>query len=150
MNVESSAFITADAWFCLIMVVGGLLTGVVGYRLLVRRSGWLAAAGLILGAVAGALVALWVGENIGLGTYNHLLATSPNGTYFHASLALWGQERAGDLGAAHLAGHPDGRVGGPPGRGDGGDRIAQDRMAPTRPACGQADRPGATVRRLGG
>jgi hypothetical protein len=88
VNVETSAFITADAWFCLIMAVGGLLTGIVGYRLLVRRAGWPAAAGLVLGAVAAALVALWVGENIGLGSYNHLLASSQNGTYFHASLAL--------------------------------------------------------------
>lgn len=88
VNAESSAFITADVWFCLIMAVGGLLTGVVGYRLLVRRAGWPAAAGLVLGAVAAALLALWVGENIGLGTYNHLLATSHSGVYFHASLAL--------------------------------------------------------------
>jgi hypothetical protein len=88
VNTESSAFITADAWFCLITAVGGLLTGVLGYRLLVRRTGWPAAAGLVLGAVAAALVALWVGENIGLGSYNHLLATSPDGTYFRASLAL--------------------------------------------------------------
>ena len=31
---------------------------------------------------------LWTGENIGLGTYNHLLAASPDGTVFRASLAL--------------------------------------------------------------
>ena len=30
----------------------------------------------------------WVGDNIGLGTYNHLLASSPAGTVFHSSLAL--------------------------------------------------------------
>jgi len=88
VNVETSAFIVADAWFCLIVVVGGLITGILGYRFLVRRAGWTAAAGLVLGAVAAALLALWIGENIGLGTYNHLLATSPNGTLFHASLAL--------------------------------------------------------------
>jgi hypothetical protein len=88
VNVETSAFIVADAWFCLIVVVGGLITGILGYCFLVRRTGWPAAAGLVLGAVAAALLALWIGENIGLGTYNHLLATSPNGTLFHASLAL--------------------------------------------------------------
>ena len=88
VNVETSAFIVADAWFCLIVVVGGLITGILGYRFLVRRTGWTAAAGLVLGAVAAALLALWIGENIGLGTYNHLLATSPNGTFFHESLAL--------------------------------------------------------------
>jgi len=88
VNAETSAFILADAWFCLIVVVGGLITGVVGYKLLVRRAGWPATAGLVLGAVAAALLVLWTGENVGLGTYNHLLATSPNGTFFHASLAL--------------------------------------------------------------
>jgi len=31
---------------------------------------------------------LWTGENIGLGTYNHLLAASPDGAFFHASLGL--------------------------------------------------------------
>jgi hypothetical protein len=88
INAESSAFIAADAWFCLIAAAGGVITGVVGYRLLVRRAGAIATAGLVLGAVAAALLALWTGENIGLGTYNHLLAASVNGTVFHASLAL--------------------------------------------------------------
>jgi hypothetical protein len=88
VNAESSAYIVADAWFCLIAVIGGLITGILGYRFLVRRAGWTAAAGLVLGAVAAALLALWIGENIGLGTYNHLLATSKNGALFHESLAL--------------------------------------------------------------
>jgi hypothetical protein len=88
VNAETSAFILADAWFCLIAALGGAITGVAGYRLLVRRADWIATAGLILGAVAASLLALWTGENIGLGTYNHLLATSADGTLFHASLAL--------------------------------------------------------------
>ena len=88
VNAESGAFILADAWFCLIAVFGGVVTGIVGYRLLVRRAGWTAAAGLVLGAVAAALLALWTGENIGLGTYNHLLAVSPDGAFFRSSLAL--------------------------------------------------------------
>lgn len=87
-NAESNAFILADAWFCLIAALGGVITGLGGYRLLVRRAGWPAVAGLILGAVAAALLALWVGENIGVGTYNHLLASSPDGTFFRASLGL--------------------------------------------------------------
>jgi hypothetical protein len=88
VNAESNAFIAADGWFCLIVAAGGLITGILGYRLLVRRAGWPATAGLVLGAVAAALIAMWVGENIGLGTYNHLLASSPDGTFFNASLAL--------------------------------------------------------------
>jgi hypothetical protein len=61
---------------------------VLGYLLLIRRAGVAATAGLVLGAVAAAFIALWVGDNIGLGTYNHLLASSPTGAFFHASLAL--------------------------------------------------------------
>jgi hypothetical protein len=88
VNAETSAFIVADAWFCLIAAVGGLITGVLGYRVLVRRAGWPATAGLVLGAVAAALLAMWVGENIGLGSYSHLLASSPAGAFFQASLTL--------------------------------------------------------------
>jgi hypothetical protein len=88
VNAESTAFIAADAWFALITAVGGLITGILGYRILVRRAGAAATAGLVLGAVGAALLALWVGENIGLGTYNHLLASSSNGTFFNGSLAL--------------------------------------------------------------
>jgi hypothetical protein len=88
MNAETTAFIVADAWFALIAAVGGVITGTLGYRLLVRRAGAAATAGLVLGAVVAALLAWWVGDNIGLGTYNHLLASSPAGTVFHSSLAL--------------------------------------------------------------
>jgi len=88
LNAETSAFIVADAWFALITAVCGLVAGILGYRLLVRRAGAAATAGLVLGAVAGALLALWVGGNIGLGTYNHLLASSPAGALFRSSLAL--------------------------------------------------------------
>ena len=88
VNAESTAFIFADAWFCLIAAVGGAITGIAGYRLLVRRADWIATAGLVLGAVAASLLMLWTGENIGLGTYNHLLAASPDGAFFQASLAL--------------------------------------------------------------
>jgi hypothetical protein len=88
VSPESSAFITADAWFCLIAVVGGLITGVLGYRLLVRRAGWVAAAGLIIGAAAAALLALWLGENVGLSGYNTQLAFARAGTLFRGSLAL--------------------------------------------------------------
>ena len=92
VNAETTAFIGADAWFCGISVVAGLITGLIGYRVGVapRTGGGRAAvaAGLILGAVAGAFVMLWVGERVGLSSYDQHLAASPNGTVFHASLAL--------------------------------------------------------------
>jgi hypothetical protein len=92
VNAETTAFIGADAWFCGIAAVGGLLTGLVGYRFGVapRAGGARAAvaAGLIVGALAAALAMLWLGEQIGLSSYNQHLAASPDGTVFHASLAL--------------------------------------------------------------
>jgi hypothetical protein len=88
VNPETRAYIGADVWFCAITAAGGLVTGILGYLFGVRRAGWIATAGLVLGAVAAALVVLWIGGNIGLGTYNHLLATSHSGTNFNGSLGL--------------------------------------------------------------
>lgn len=92
VNAETRAFIGADVWFCGIAVVAGLLTGVLGYRfaLAARTGGARAAvaASLILGAVAGSFVMLWLGEQIGLSGYNQDLASSANGTLFSASLVL--------------------------------------------------------------
>lgn len=88
VSAESTAFIVADAWFCGISLVCGLITGVLGSRLLVRSHGWPAAAGLVLGAVAAAFLAMWVGDQVGLSTYNHLLATAKPGTLYNSSLAL--------------------------------------------------------------
>jgi hypothetical protein len=92
VNAETTAFIGADAWFCGIGAVAGLITGLLGYRFgVAHRTGGAraaATAGLILGAVAGTFVMLWLGEQIGLSGYSQHLASSPNGTMFHASLAL--------------------------------------------------------------
>lgn len=92
VSAETRAFITADAWFCGIAALAGLLTGIVGYRLGVARRAGTAraavAAALICGAVAGSLTMLWLGGQIGLAAYNHNLAHSPAGTLYPASLAL--------------------------------------------------------------
>jgi hypothetical protein len=92
VSAETRAFFGADAWFCGIAVIAGLLTGILGYRFLVARRGGggraAATAGLVLGAVAGSFVMMWLGEQIGLSAYNHDLASSANGTLFSASLAL--------------------------------------------------------------
>jgi len=92
VNAETRAYIGADVWFCGIAIVAGLLTGVLGYRFALsdRHGGARAAvaASLILGAVAGSLVTMWLGEQIGLSAYNQHLASSPNGTLFAASLVL--------------------------------------------------------------
>jgi hypothetical protein len=88
VNPETSAFITADAWFCLIAAVGGVLTGVIGYLVAVRRWGAVAALGLIAGAVAAGLITLWLGSHAGLSSFHHRLAAGAPGTRFDSSLGL--------------------------------------------------------------
>jgi hypothetical protein len=92
VNAETRAFFGADVWFCGIASVAGLLTGLLGYRFVVgRRTGGaraMLAAALILGSVAGAFTMMWLGGQIGLAGYYHNLASSPNGSFFSASLAL--------------------------------------------------------------
>lgn len=92
IDSETRAFFGADVWFCGIAAVAGLLTGLLGYRFAVapRAGGARAAvaAAFIGGAVAGALVMLWLGQQVGLSAYDQHLASSPDGTLFSASLAL--------------------------------------------------------------
>ena len=100
VNTETSAFIAADAAFCLVCLAGGVVSGVLGYLFAVRRHGPLAMAALLAGAFAAAFVARWVGEQSGLTTFRHLLATLPAGARLHDSLTLGA---AGALGFWPLA-----------------------------------------------
>lgn len=92
INAETSAFIAADAWFCIVCGIAGLVSGVLGYLLLIRRHGpgfgALAAAGLIIGALAATIIALWIGQHAGSSGYQHNLADAATGTRFLASLSL--------------------------------------------------------------
>jgi hypothetical protein len=92
VNAETRAFFGADVWFCGIAVVAGLLAGLLGHRFAVApRAGGaraLMVLALIIGAVAGTFVMLWLGERIGLSAYQHHLASSRTGTRFSSSLAL--------------------------------------------------------------
>lgn len=88
INPETSAFIVADAVFCLVCLAGGVVSGVLGYLLAVRKHGPLAMAGLLAGALAAAFVARWIGEQSGLATFRHLLATLPAGARLRDSLTL--------------------------------------------------------------
>jgi hypothetical protein len=88
VQVETSAFIAADAVFCLVTVVGGVVSGALGYLLAVRRHGPLAMAGVLAGALAAAYLTRWVGERSGLAGFHHLLATLPAGARLRDTLTL--------------------------------------------------------------
>jgi hypothetical protein len=88
VNSETSAFIAADGWYCLICLVGGVISGLLGSWLVVRRHGPVAMAGVLIGGLAAGLITLWIGEQSGLATFHHLLATLPAGAHMQARLAL--------------------------------------------------------------
>ena len=88
VSAEPTAFIGADAAFCLICLAGGVISGLLGYLFAVRRHGPLGMAGVLLGALAAALVARWIGEQSGLAAFHHLLATLPAGARLRAPLRL--------------------------------------------------------------
>jgi hypothetical protein len=88
VNTETTAFIAADAAFCLVCLAGGVISGALGYLFAVRKRGPLAMAGLLAGALAAAFVTRWVGEHSGLATFQHLLATLPVGARLRDSLTL--------------------------------------------------------------
>ena len=92
VSAETRAFIGADGWFCVIATVAGLLTGIIGYRLGIARRGNAGRAavtiGLIIGAVAGSYLMLWLGQRIGQSAYQHQLAGAAVGTTFNSSLVL--------------------------------------------------------------
>ena len=106
VNAETTAFIAADAAFCLVCLAGGAISGALGYLFAVRKHGPLAMAGLLAGALAAACVARWVGEHSGLAAFQHQLATLPVGARLLDSLKLGATGALGfwALGAAVVAG----------------------------------------------
>ena len=95
LNPETTAFIAADAWYCLIGVAGGLIIGLAGYLLAVRRYGPVPMAAILVGSIIAGIAARWVGEHQGLNGFDRQLLTTHQGALLHAPLAL-----AGDTSAA--------------------------------------------------
>jgi hypothetical protein len=90
VNPESSAYIAADGWFTLLTVAGGVISGLLGYPLAVRRHGALAMAGVLVGGAVAALLAKWIGQQSGAAAYSHSLAAGRPGVLLHEPLMLGG------------------------------------------------------------
>lgn len=94
INPETSAFIAADVAYCAIGVIGGLIIGLAGYLLAVRRYGPWPMAAILVGSTTAGMVARWLGEHSGLSEFNNHLLNSPIGTHLQAPLALAGDTSA--------------------------------------------------------
>ena len=90
VNPETSAYIAADGWFTLLAVVGGVISGLLGYTLAVRRHGAIAMAGVLAGGAVAALLAKWIGQQSGAAAYSHSLAAGRPGALLHEPLMLGG------------------------------------------------------------
>jgi hypothetical protein len=88
VHSETAAFIAADLTFGLIGLAGGVLSGALGYLLGVRRYGPLAMIAVLVGALAAAWLARWAGQQAGLASFHHLLATLPAGRHLLDPLTL--------------------------------------------------------------
>ena len=92
IDPETSAFIAADGWYCLLAVVGGAMIGLLGYFFGVRRYGPVPMAAIALGATGAAFICEWTGHRQSGGPgFNHVLATSKPGTLLHAPISLGSQ-----------------------------------------------------------
>jgi hypothetical protein len=94
VNPETSAFIAADAWYCLIGASGGLIIGLAGYLFAVRRYGPVPMVAIVAGSVIAGIAARWFGERQGLHQFDRQLLTVHQGTLLHAPLALAGDTKA--------------------------------------------------------
>ncbi len=91
-NPETTAFIAADGIYTFIAVGGGALLGLAGYFFGVRRYGPVPMAGIVIGAVAAAFLARWLGPVLtGQNTFNKTLGSSKPGTLLHAPITLGAQ-----------------------------------------------------------
>ena len=91
-NPETSAFIAADGIYTFIGLGGGALLGLAGYVLGVRRYGPVPMVGIVVGSVAAAFLARWLGPLLtGQNSFNSALGSSKPGTLLHAPIALGAQ-----------------------------------------------------------
>jgi hypothetical protein len=148
-NPETSAFIAADGWYCAIALVGGALIGLLAYLLAVRRYGALPMTGVVIGSVAAAFIAEWLGHQASGGPgFNGVLATSKPGAYLyapislgsHGALAFWPLAAAAVAGGIGLASMLRGRHHAPYGGVPmpGMDSFGMRPYAAERPESGRA------------
>jgi hypothetical protein len=89
VNPETSAFIAADGIYTFVALGGGALLGLTGYLFGVRRYGPVPMVGVVLGAIAAAFVAQWLGPVLtGQDSFNARLGSSKPGALIESPIAL--------------------------------------------------------------
>lgn len=93
---EPEGYFADDGWFILLGAGMGVLLGVAAWMLARRHRGPLIALGLVIGSVAGGVLAAWLGHRFGLAGYERLLREAPAGTRLYrpvnlriADVGLW-------------------------------------------------------------
>ncbi len=89
VNVETNAFIAGTGWFTLLTAIGGIISGLLGYAFAVRRYRAPAMAAVLVGGLAAALTAKWIGQRSGAAAFNRALQAGPR-VLLHVPLALGG------------------------------------------------------------
>lgn len=79
VDLQPEQFVAGDGWFVLIGVGVGALAAVATWLAFRRWRGPLVMIALCVGAVAGGLVAYWIGHRIGLAEFDRLVAQAPEG-----------------------------------------------------------------------
>jgi hypothetical protein len=90
VNPETNAFIAADGWFTLLTAVGGIVSGLLGYVLTVRRHGPFAMAAVVVAGLPAALITMWIGQQSGTAGFNHALEVGQSGVLVQVPLSLGG------------------------------------------------------------
>jgi hypothetical protein len=87
-NYETERFMAADGWFAALGAGTGLVAAVLCWLLVRFHRGPAMLAGLVAGSVGAAVLAAWLGGQIGRLDYNYLLRHAPTGASFYHPLDL--------------------------------------------------------------
>jgi hypothetical protein len=88
--------VAGDGWFAILGLIFGVVAGLAAWWLARRRRGPAILGGLALGAVAGGVLAAWLGQRIGISGYERAVAAAAPGTPLNhppdlrvAEIGLW-------------------------------------------------------------
>jgi hypothetical protein len=85
---EPEQIVAADAWFLIIGLGAGLVLALAAWLLLRRHRGVMVLLALVLGSLAGAMVAYWLGHRIGMDQFQSASAAAANGDRINGPLGL--------------------------------------------------------------